>query len=256
MKKLPGSMKNAVEKIKNIEIPDLSPKPSLADVGNVGERKKLGDLFSVAKSETKGQGQNANRLSGEKFDNLSLNIEKKTSVGNEPLFEKKPAQFFDGLNLKSGQKVPPEGLSNAELNTSNSIKKLINNSGYSVDKFVELLHPDRVLNANEKTVVDAIRNEIGVPNVGTRMTKVIPQSDIYKYLYDENYTGVRGFTAVDEHSANLKTLFENYEGARLDYDGTMFKVDDGGNGVSTPIGAPDKFYRFLTEDSFLKNVKV
>ncbi|KMN45673.1 hypothetical protein VK90_07565 [Bacillus sp. LK2] len=74
------------------------------------------------------------------------------------------------------------------------------------------------------------------------MKKVIPQSDIYKYLYDENYTGVRGFTAVDEHSANLKTLFENYEGARLDYDGTMFKVDYGGNGVSTPIGAPDKFY--------------
>ncbi|MGE7875217.1 hypothetical protein [Bacillus paramycoides] len=24
--------------------------------------------------------------------------------------------------------------------------------------------------------------------------------------------------------ANLKTLFENYEGARLDHDGTMFKV--------------------------------
>ncbi|MEV4912709.1 hypothetical protein MRBLBA1_003544 [Bacillus proteolyticus] len=74
------------------------------------------------------------------------------------------------------------------------------------------------------------------------MKKVIPQSDIYKYLYDENYTGVRGFTAVDEHSANLKTLFENYDGARLDYDGTMFKVDHGGNGVSTPIGAPDRFY--------------
>lgn len=65
---------------------------------------------------------------------------------------------------------------------------------------------------------------------------------IYKYLYDEKYTGVRGFTAVDEHSANLKTLFENYEGARLDYDGTMFKIDNGVNGVSTQIGAPDKFY--------------
>ncbi|MED1436646.1 T7SS effector LXG polymorphic toxin [Bacillus mycoides] len=243
MNKLPGRMKNVVEKIKNIEIPNLSPKPSLAGVGNVGEGNTLGrELFSVAKSETKGQAQNANRLSGEKFDNLSLNIEKKTSVGNEPVFEKKPAQFLDGLNLKSGQKVPPEGLSNAELNTSDSVKKFINNSGYSVDEFVGLLHPDRVLNASEKTVVDNIRNEIGVPDVGTKMKKVIPQSDIYKYLYDENYTGVRGFTAVDEHSANLKTLFENYEGARLDYDGTMFKVDHGGNGVSTPIGAPDRFY--------------
>ncbi|AAK79995.1 hypothetical protein BJV85_001841 [Clostridium acetobutylicum] len=74
------------------------------------------------------------------------------------------------------------------------------------------------------------------------MTKVIPQSDIYKYLYDEEYKGVRGFIAVDEHSKNLKTLYENYEGARLDYDGTMFKIDNGVNGVSTQIGIPDKFY--------------
>ncbi|MED0902592.1 hypothetical protein [Bacillus nitratireducens] len=43
-------------------------------------------------------------------------------------------------------------------------------------------------------------------------------------MYYEKYTGVRGFTAVNEHSANLKTLFENYEGARHDHDGTMFKV--------------------------------
>ncbi|PHE54819.1 hypothetical protein [Bacillus pseudomycoides] len=54
--------------------------------------------------------QNANRLSGEKLDNLSLNIEKKASVGNEPVLEKKSAEFFDELNLKSEQKVPTEGL--------------------------------------------------------------------------------------------------------------------------------------------------
>ncbi|PEA52394.1 hypothetical protein CON64_24040, partial [Bacillus pseudomycoides] len=56
-----------------------------------------------------------------------------------------------------------EGISNAELNTCDSIKRIINDNGHSVDEFVELLHPDRVLNANEKTVVDNIRNEIGVP---------------------------------------------------------------------------------------------
>ncbi|WP_103458528.1 hypothetical protein [Bacillus mycoides] len=70
-----------------------------------------------------------------------------------------------------GQKLPTEGVSNAELNTSDSIKKIINDSGYSVDEFVELLHPDRVLNDNEKTVVDKIRNEIGVPDVGIKMKK-------------------------------------------------------------------------------------
>ncbi|MBJ8107388.1 MULTISPECIES: hypothetical protein [Bacillus cereus group] len=67
MNKLPNSMKNVVEKIKNIEIRDLFPEPSAADVGSVGERKTLGELFSVAKSETKVQVQNANRLSGEKL---------------------------------------------------------------------------------------------------------------------------------------------------------------------------------------------
>ncbi|HGE5810458.1 hypothetical protein [Bacillus mycoides] len=70
-----------------------------------------------------------------------------------------------------GQKLPTEGVSNVELNTSDSIKKIINDSGYSVDEFVELLHTDRVLNDNEKTVVDNIRNEIGVPDVGIKMKK-------------------------------------------------------------------------------------
>lgn len=71
--------------------------------------------------------QNANRLSGKKFDNLSLNIEKKTPVENAPVIEKKSATFFDGLNLNngtkvagqaqnanrlSGEKLPAEGVSN------------------------------------------------------------------------------------------------------------------------------------------------
>lgn len=50
-----------------------------------------------------------------------------------------------------------------------------------------LLHPDRVLNYNEKAIVDSIRDEIGIPDGGTKMTKVIPQSNIYKYLYDEKF---------------------------------------------------------------------
>ncbi|KIV75779.1 Putative toxin component near putative ESAT-related protein, repetitive [Bacillus mycoides] len=54
--KLPG-MKNALEKIRNMEIRDLSPETSAAGVGSVEERKTLGTLFSVAKSETKGTGK-------------------------------------------------------------------------------------------------------------------------------------------------------------------------------------------------------
>ncbi|WP_426980666.1 EndoU domain-containing protein [Bacillus pseudomycoides] len=51
--KLPDSMKNVVEKIKNIEIRDLSPEPSAAGVGSVEERKTPGELFSDVKSGTK-----------------------------------------------------------------------------------------------------------------------------------------------------------------------------------------------------------
>ncbi|MCX2824475.1 zincin-like metallopeptidase toxin domain-containing protein [Bacillus pseudomycoides] len=67
--------------------------------------KKINDeIQGIEASLAKGQAQNANRLSGEKSGNLSLNIEKKTSVENAPVFEKKSAEFFDGLNLKSGSK--------------------------------------------------------------------------------------------------------------------------------------------------------
>ncbi|MEN1939252.1 hypothetical protein AAIE21_27995 [Paenibacillus sp. 102] len=67
MNKLPGSMKNLGEKIKNINFLNVSDELSVAGFWDIGERKTLGALFSVAKSETKGQAQNANRLSGEKL---------------------------------------------------------------------------------------------------------------------------------------------------------------------------------------------
>lgn len=47
-------MKNVWEKIKNIAIPNIFPEPLFAGIGNAGERKALGKLFSVAKSETRG----------------------------------------------------------------------------------------------------------------------------------------------------------------------------------------------------------
>ncbi|WP_048517389.1 hypothetical protein [Bacillus mycoides] len=56
--------------------------------------------------------QNANRLSGKKFDNLSLNIVKKTPVENAAVIEKKSATFFDELNLKNGAKVAEDAKDN------------------------------------------------------------------------------------------------------------------------------------------------
>ncbi|QWG42494.1 hypothetical protein EXW35_29775 (plasmid) [Bacillus mycoides] len=62
--KLPSSMKNVVEKIKNIEIPNLFRETAAAGVGSVEERKTLGELFSVAKSETKGTGDGSRLIPG------------------------------------------------------------------------------------------------------------------------------------------------------------------------------------------------
>lgn len=62
MNKLPDSMKNVGEKIKNIEIPNLFPELSAAGFGSVEERKTLGALFSVAKSETKGTGKDVRNI--------------------------------------------------------------------------------------------------------------------------------------------------------------------------------------------------
>ena len=42
--------------------------------------------------------------------------------------------------------------------------------------------------------------------------------------------------SVDEHSNTLKTLDEVFEGNRLDYDNTAFKIRSGVDGVSKSVG--------------------
>ncbi|WP_260286489.1 ribonuclease YeeF family protein [Peribacillus aracenensis] len=126
--------------------------------------------------------------------------------------------------------------------TSDGIKTVVNENGYEVDDFIKLLHPDKVLNLTEKDIVASIRNQIGIPSIGTVMAKTIPQRDIYKYLYDPDYNGVRGFIAVKDDSIKLKTLHDHYEGARLDYNNTAYKVTNGVDGISQSIGGPDRYY--------------
>lgn len=95
-------------------------------------------------------------------------------------------------------------------------------------------------------IVEKVRNDIGLPTIGTVMNKTIPQSDIYKYLYDNKYNGIRGFVSVEEHSKLLKGLENVYEGNRLDYNGTAFKNSFGVNGVASSVGAPDTVYGKIT----------
>ena len=52
--------------------------------------------------------------------------------------------------------------------------------------------------------------------------------------------------SVDEHSNTLKTLDEVFEGNRLDYDNTAFKIRSGVDGVSKSVGNADIVYRKIT----------
>lgn len=51
---------------------------------------------------------------------------------------------------------------------------------------------------------------------------------------------------MDEHSNTLKTLEDVFEGNRLDYDNTAFKVGTGVDGISQSVGAPDTVYGKIT----------
>ncbi len=76
-------------------------------------------------------------------------------------------------------------------------------------------------------IVDKVRQEIGLPKKGTVMAKVIPQSKIDKYLDNDpnKRYNVRGLVSVDEHSRSLNGIESIYEGNRLDYDPTEYKVN-------------------------------
>lgn len=130
--------------------------------------------------------------------------------------------------------------------TSTEVKAIIEKNGMSVEEFSKLLDPNKTLTPAELKFVDSVRADVGLPQTGTVMNKIIPQSDIYNYLYNENYSGVRGFVSVDEHSSALKTLDDVFEGNRLDYNNTAFKTGSGVDGISQSVGNADTVYGKIT----------
>ena len=154
-------------------------------------------------------------------------------------------QGLNGVDTRfniSGNKISSWGQSNISRLTSAEVKEAIKNHELSVEEFSRLLNPNKLLTAEEFELVKSVRNEIGLPQTGTVMNKTIPQSDIYNYLYNDNYIGIRGFVSVDEHSNSLRSLGEVYEGNRLDYNNTSFKIGAGVDGVSKSVGNADTVY--------------
>lgn len=130
--------------------------------------------------------------------------------------------------------------------TSSDVKLAIEKNGISIDEFSKLLDPNNTLTPEELRLVDKVRADVGLLESGTVMNKTIPQSDIYNYLYNEKYNGVRGFVSVNEHSSSLTTLKDVSEGNRLDYNNTAFKTGSGVDGVSQSVGDADTVYGKIT----------
>ena len=126
--------------------------------------------------------------------------------------------------------------------TSLTISNLIEQNGYELGEVKKLLDPDRILDTSELNIVNNLREQIGQPSSNTVMAKVIPQKDIYNYLYNPSFKGIRGYTAVKDHASNLVTLEDNIKGARLDYNNTPFKITRGIDGISESTGDPDRYF--------------
>ena len=197
-----------------------------------------------------GQGSSylAYKATGDKNIANIANIVGSTVVGSK-LARSGKTQQFNNIGIKSAGDIKAEpdiNTSKVLLLTNWKVKKVIEKHGISVENFSKLLNPKRTLTAKEHELVIAVRKDIGLPKIGTTMSKIIPQSDIYKYLYAPEYNSVRGFVSVDKHSNMLKTLQEVYEGNRLDYNNTLFKTQNGVDGISLSVSKSDEFYGKIT----------
>lgn len=118
---------------------------------------------------------------------------------------------------------------------SDNIASVLSQRGLSLTEF-KLLQQKRydLMTVPEKAHIDAIRNSIPMPDGNTLLQKVIPKSDIAKYLNGQ-YKTVGGFVSTAKDAKHLSTFEEIYHGMRLDYqklDGTYpFNLSDESCGV-------------------------
>lgn len=118
---------------------------------------------------------------------------------------------------------------------SDDIASLASQQGLSVADFKVLQQKRYDLMTNvEKIKFDNIRNSIATPDNITLLQKVIPKSDIQKYISGQ-YTQVGGFVSTAKDSKHLVTFEDMYYGLRLDYtqsNGVQpYSLSDGSCGV-------------------------
>ncbi|SQF39436.1 T7SS effector LXG polymorphic toxin [Streptococcus ferus] len=122
---------------------------------------------------------------------------------------------------KASVTVPKVKLSTDK--TATSVEAILKQNGTTSKSFLNLTDADSVLSPKQIGIVRDVRVQIGLPESGTKMAKVIPAKYVEGIVApDSKRNTVSGFVSVDSHSASLKTLDEVFEGNRLDYQNTPY----------------------------------
>ncbi len=128
------------------------------------------------------------------------------------------------VGVSKSENVAKYSLSIIEKETGfvDLLPNLLKKEGLTMDDF-RMLSQKRaeVLTNSEKLKLDNIRNALPTPNENTLIQKVIPKSDLEKWL-DGTYNQVRGSVTRATDAKHLKTYDDLYYGERLDYSGSEF----------------------------------
>ena len=102
--------------------------------------------------------------------------------------------------------------------------EVLKQQGLTLEEFNKLRLTDvSQLTNDEKALLKMIRESIPMPDSNTLMQKVIPASDVQKYL-DGTYTQIGGFVTRAEDVTQLKTYDDIYNSLRLDYPDTAYDI--------------------------------
>lgn len=105
-----------------------------------------------------------------------------------------------------------------------NLGEVLKQQGLTLEEFNKLrLTGVSQLTNDEKALLKMIRESIPMPDSNTLMQKVIPASDVQKYL-DGTYTQIGGFVTRAEDVTQLKTYDDIYNSLRLDYPDTAYDI--------------------------------
>jgi len=107
------------------------------------------------------------------------------------------------------------------------LPELLKKEGITKEEFVNYTNYIRKeLPYTPRAQIARLRNAVPSPTAETVMQKVIPASDLEKYISGQ-YDNIKGFITKAADTKYFKSFDDLYYGLRLDYDGTKFFLDEG-----------------------------